>query len=557
MVSQSTILYGLRSHAPRPGRGLWPFAAGMIALVVATPILVVVFSLANPKVAIWRHLWQTQLGELIWNTLALIAGVGVGVLTLGISLAWLVTMYRFPGRALFEWLLILPLAMPAYVIGFVFLAIFDYTGPVQSRLRAMFGPEVWFPEIASYGGVTLVMTLVLYPYVYMLARTAFAEQSAAKLEAARALGASTQTVFWKIALPLARPSIAAGLALALMEALADFGTVAIFGYSTFTVAIYRVWFGMFDRGAATQLASLLMLFTLSLYLLERVGRGRARFYQTEGTVRASPPKILRGWRGWAASGFVGLVVGVAFFLPVAQLLVWLVGRPDVDDRYLQFLLNTLALGTVTALLALAAAVTVGYGLRLSRSRLVAFFAGSASMGYALPGSVIAVGVLAPLSLIDHSLDALLQGTVGISSGLLLTGSMVGLVFAYLVRFLAVSYQTVEASLVKITPSMDMAGRSLGVSPGGVLRRIHLPLIRPALSAAAILVFVDVMKEMPATLLLRPFGYDTLAVRVWQLTSESFWEAAALPALTIVAAGILPVLVLVRSRTRLWSNRQGI
>jgi iron(III) transport system permease protein len=254
---------------------------------------------------------------------------------------------------------------------------------------------------------------------------------------------------------------------------------------------------------------------------------------------------------------VGLVVGVAFFLPVAQLLVWLVGRPDVDDRYLQFLLNTLVLGTVTALLALAAAVTVGYGLRLSRSRLVAFFAGSASMGYALPGSVIAVGVLAPLSLIDHSLDALLQRTVGISSGLLLTGSMVGLVFAYLVRFLAVSYQTVEASLVKITPSMDMAGRSLGVSPGGVLRRIHLPLIRPALSAAAILVFVDVMKEMPATLLLRPFGYDTLAVQVWQLTSESFWEAAALPALTIVAAGILPVLVLVRSRARLWSNRQGI
>ncbi len=526
----------------------WPVAAGMVALLVAIPILVVVSSLATPSVDIWTHLWETQLAELVWNTLRLMVGVGLGVLILGTGLAWLVTMYRFPGRAIFEWLLVLPLAMPTYVIGFVFLAIFDYTGPAQSWLRAMFGPEVWFPEIASYGGVTLVMTLVLYPYVYMLARAAFSEQSASQMEAAQALGAGKLTVFWKVALPLARPSIAAGLALALMETLADFGTVAIFGYSTFTVAIYRVWFGMFDRAAATQLASLLMLFALALYLWERVGRGRSRFYQTDGTVRPALPKILRGWKGWAASGAASLVVGVAFALPVVQLLVWIVGHPDVDNRYPEFLFNTLLLGAITAILAVIAAVIVAYGLRLSRSRTVTAFAHVASMGYALPGSVIAVGVLAPLAFLDHTLDALLQRTVGISSGLLLTGSMVGLVFAYLVRFLAVSYQTVEASLVKITPNMDMAGRSLGVSTGGVLRRIHIPLIRHGLSAAAILVFVDVMKEMPATLLLRPFGYDTLAVRVWQLTSESFWEAAALPALTIVAAGILPVLLLVRSRT---------
>ncbi|MFQ5849207.1 MAG: ABC transporter permease [Candidatus Binatia bacterium] len=526
----------------------------MVALLVATPVLVVVSSLATPSVDIWAHLWETQLAELIWNTVTLMVGVGLGVLILGTGLAWLVTMYRFPGRAILEWLLILPLTIPAYVIGFVFLAIFDYTGPVQSWLRGILGTEVWFPEISSYGGVTIVMTLVLYPYVYVLARTAFLEQTAETLEAARSLGARPAAVFWRVTLPLARPSIAAGLAFALMEALADFGTVAIFGYSTFTVAVYRVWFGMFDRAAATELGSILMLFTVGLYLLERAQRGRARFYQTEGTVLPAAPKRLHGWRAWAASGAVGLVVGVAFVLPVAQLLIWVMGSADYDNRYPEFLQNTLMLAAITAILAVGAAVVVAYGQRLSRRLYVVIFARIAAMGYALPGSVVAVGVLAPLAFFDHSLGALLERTVGISSGLLFTGSMVGLIFAYLVRFLAVSYHTVEASLVKITPDLDMAARSLGDSTGGVIWRIHLPLIRHGLSAAAILVFVDVMKEMPATILLRPFGYDTLAVRVWQLTSESFWEAAALPALTIVAAGILPVIMLVGGYVPVFSAR---
>jgi len=542
------------NHRIWPGSDPWVVAAGTVALLVATPILVVVSSLVSPSPDIWAHLWETQLVELIWNTLILIIGVGFSVLVMGTGLAWMVTMYRFPGRALFEWLLILPLAIPSYVFGFVFLAIFDYTGPVQSWLRGLFGPQVWFPEIYSYGGVTIVMTLVLYPYVYMLARAAFLEQAGATLEAARSLGARPVAVFWKVVLPLARPSLAAGLAFALMEALADFGTVAIFGYSTFTVAIYKVWFGMFDRGAATELASLLIFFTLGLYLLERTTRGRARFYQTEGTVRAAGPKRLRGWKGLLASSVALLVVGVAFALPVVQLLVWAMGSAEYEDRYPEFVLNTLMLGVTTAALAIGAAVVVAYGLRLSRRRLVRIFARIANMGYALPGSVIAVGVLVPLAFLDNSLDALLQRSVGLSVGLVFTGSMFGLVFAYLVRFLAVGCQTVEASLVKVTPNMDMAGRSLGVSKGGVLWRIHLPLIRGGLSAAAILVFVDVMKEMPATLLLRPFGYDTLAVRVWQLTSESLWEAAALPALTIVIAGILPVVLLVGGHIRPGSGR---
>ena len=527
---------------------MWTVGAVAIALLVATPILVVVSSLATPSQEIWLHLWRTYLLELVWNTLVLIAGVGTGVLILGTGLAWLVTMYRFPGRWLFEWLLILPMAIPAYVMGFVFLAIFDYPGPVQSTWRGMFGAKTWFPDIASPGGVVVVMTLVLYPYVYLLAKTAFSEQSAGTVEAARALGLGALGVFWKVMLPLARPSIAAGMALALMEALADFGTVGIYSYSTFTVAIYRVWFGLFNREAATELASVLLCFTFGLLFLERCMRHRARFSQTEGGVRPIPPRLLTGWRAWTVASICGGVVAAAFLLPVAQLLYWTLstlGGPTFDARYPMFLANTLLLAAVTAVIAVIAAVVLVYGLRLSRSPVVACCTRFASMGYALPGSVIAVGVLLPLAFVDHRLDDFLRWAFGISSGLLLTGSMVGLVFAYLVRFLAVSSQTLEAGLVKITPSMDMAARSLGSSPGGVLRRIHVPLLRGSLGCAAILVFVDVMKEMPATLLLRPFGYDTLAVRIWQLTSESFWEAAALPALTIVAGGILPVLLLIR------------
>jgi iron(III) transport system permease protein len=549
MNTPQAIAVPRRMHRPATGLGeaLWPMAAGIIALLVATPILVVVSSLATPSLDIWAHLWQTQLTELIWNTFALIMGVGLGVLVLGIGLAWLVAMYRFPGRAAFEWLLILPMAMPAYVIGFVFLAIFNYTGPVQSWWRGMFGPKAWFPDITSYGGVVLIMTAVLYPYVYLLTRTAFLEQSAGTLEAARALGTSAMGIFWKVMLPLARPSIAAGLALALMETLADFGTVSIYGYSTFTVAIYRVWFGLFSRKAATELAAVLLFLTFGLYLLERVMRGRVRFSQTEGSVRPVSPRPLSGWRAWGATGICGLVVGGAFALPVAQLLFWTVttgGRADYDVRYPTFLLNTLIVAAITAIVAVAAALVMAYGLRLSRSPVVAFFVRLANMGYALPGLVVAVGVLIPLAFVDRTLDDLLRRTFGISSGLL-TGSMLGLLFAYVVRFLAISSQAVEASLVKITPGMDMAARSLGTSAGGVLRHIHLPLLRSGLGCAAILVFVEVMKEMPATLLLRPFGYDTLAVRIWQFTSESFWEAAALPALTIVAGGILPVLLLIR------------
>jgi iron(III) transport system permease protein len=514
--------------------------------VVAAPVLFVCASLARPSVAVWRHLWATQLPELIGNTVALVVGVGLGVLVLGTGLAWLVTAYRFPGRDWFEWLLVLPLAMPAYVIGFVFLALFDYAGPVQRALRTLSGRTLRpFPDIASYGGVVVVMTLVLYPYVYMLARAAFFEQSESTREAARALGLSRRAVFWRVALPLARPSIVAGVGLALMEALADFGTVAIFNYSTFTVAIYRVWFGLFDRHAATELASLLVFVTLGIHLGERALRGRARFYARGSTGPPAPRPRLSGWRAGAATGLAALVVGLAFGLPVLRLLTWIPGGAALDPRYFRFLANTVGVAAVTGLIAVIAAVIVAYGVRSSQSWLVEGLARIAGMGYALPGSVIAVGILSLLAGLDRVLGVLLGGAVG----LLAIGSLAGLVYAYTVRFLAVACQTVEASLARITPGMDMAARSLGLRSGGVLRRVHLPLLRRGLFTAAMLVFVDVMKEMPATLLLRPLGYETLAVRVWQFTSESLWEAAALPALTIVAAGVVPVIALVRRSSR--------
>jgi iron(III) transport system permease protein len=538
---------------------VWSVAAGAIALLIATPIVVILSSLATPSLEVWRHLWHTYLLELVWNTLVLVAGVGVGVLVLGVGLAWLVSRYRFPGRPLFAWLLILPMAMPAYVMGFVFLAIFDYAGPVQRTWRWALGPKTWFPDIASPGGVVLVMTLVLYPYVYLLTRTAFSEQPAGPVEMARSLGLGERGVLWRVMLPLARPSIAAGLALALMEALADFGTVGLYGYSTFTVAIYRVWFGLFNREAAAELAAALLCFTFGLLFLERRMRGRARFSQIGGG-RPLPPRVLMGWRAWAASAVCGGVILAAFVVPVMQLLYWALsslGGPATDARYPIFLLNTLMLAGVAALTAVAAAVVLAYSLRLSRSVMLSFLTRFAGMGYALPGSVIAVGVLLPLAWLDHTLDALLRQRFGVSSGLLLTGSVAGLVFAYLVRFLAVSAQTLEAGLGQIAPGLDAAARSLGAGPSAVLRRIHLPLLRGSMGCAALLVFVEVMKEMPATLLLRPFGYDTLAVRIWQLTSESFWEAAALPALTIVAGGILPVLLLFRQSSPAGMRRRAM
>jgi iron(III) transport system permease protein len=519
-----------------------------VAAAVALPIVAVLSSLAFPAPEVWAHLFRTQMAELAINTSLLLAGVGLGVFVLGTFLAWLVVTYHFPGRAILEWALMLPLAMPAYVIGFVLLGIFDFSGPLQTAIRGTFGQDLMLPDPRASWGVILAMTLVFYPYVYTLARAAFLEQTPDTIEVARGLGYTRFRAFLRVTLPMARPSLAAGVTLALMEALADFGTVATFGYRTFTEAVYRVWHGMFDRIAATQLAAVLLGFAFLLILLERLSRGRACFAQVRSRGRSLAPVRLRGLPAAAATGACVTVLLLAFGLPVGQLLFWAaqtLKRTGFSADFAGQVGNTLWLAGLSSVLAGIMALLLAYAMRLHSTPGVVLATRFAAMGYALPGAVIAVGVLLPLARLDHVLADALQRTFGIDAGLILTGSAAGLVFAYVVRFLAVSLQTVEASLTKIPRNLDEAARSLNAGPGRTLRRVHLPLMRRGLLAALALVLVDVMKEMPATLLLRPFGLNTLAVGVWQYTAESLWQEAAVPALAIVAAGLLPVALATR------------
>ncbi|HSE04171.1 MAG TPA: iron ABC transporter permease [Methylomirabilota bacterium] len=527
---------------------LWTWLAVGIATVLAVPIVAVVSSLALPAGDVWLHLWRTQLLELIGHTLLLVVGVGAGTLAVGGGLAWLVVHHRFPGRAVLEWALILPLAVPAYVIGFAFIGLFEYSGPVQGALRHWLGPRARLPEIRSYAGVVVMMTLVFYPYVYLLARVAFREQGAAAVEIARTLGRSRGAAFLRITVPMARPALVAGVALAMMEALADFGTVATFGYRTLTEAIYRVWYGMFDRIAATQLASVLLLFAAGLLLLERRSRGRARFTQTARRGPVVDPVRLTGWRAAGATGACGAVLALAFLLPVGQLAWWAVGSiraGQVAPDFAGLLWRTCVLAGTAAATAGVVAVLLAYAGRLHGTATVRVAAQLASMGYALPGAVIAVGVLLPLAWADHVLLPPIERALGRPPALLLTGSAAGLILAYVVRFLAVGLQTVDASLNKIPPSLDDAARMLGARVGTVLRRVHLPLVRGGLLTAIVLVFVETMKEMPATLLLRPIGLNTLAVEIWERSSEAMWQEAAVPALTLVGVGLLPVVLLIR------------
>ena len=498
----------------------------------------------------WRHLADTILWELLSNTFWLLLGVGALAGLIGTVSAWLVATRRFPGRGVFEWALVLPLAVPTYVIGFVFVALFEFAGPVPTFFRETLNLSWKFPNVRSYGAVVLVMSLVVYPYVYLLALTAFRELGSNLTEVARSLGCRSTAVFWRVGLPLARPAIATGVALALMETLADFGTVSVFGYQTLTTAIYRVWFGMFDRVAAGQLAVLLMLFAFALVVLEQRARGRMRFVQAHGRniARTLPP--LRGYKAWAATAFVSGVLAAGFIVPAGVLAWWSLRAAEASllpRNFPDLLRNTLTLAASACLLAVAAAMILAYATRSTRSRALWLGARVASLGYAIPGSVIAVGVLTTLSRIDGIINAGLGWFGDFGVGLVLTGSALGLLFAYLVRFISVAFFSVESGLTRISGSMDESARSLGAGPARVLGRVHLPLLRGSLLTALILVFVDVMKEMPATMLIRPFGVDTLAVEVWQRTTESMWTEASAPALSIVAAGVLPVILLTRLR----------
>ena len=539
-----------QSHPSQPLFSRWSVMALLIALIVCLPILSVIWLAFNPEENIWPHLLATVLESYILTTLGLMVGVAAGTLLIGISTAWLVTHYQFPGRSVFNWALLLPFAVPAYVIAYIYTDLLEYAGPVQSTLRALFGWQLardyWFPSIRTLPGAICMMVLVLYPYVYLLARAAFLEQSASVLEAARVLGGKSRSRFFKVALPMARPAIAVGLAMALMETLNDFGTVDYFAVRTLTAGLYDVWLGMNNLGGGAQIASLLLVFVMMLIGLERISRRhRENFQPTATRFRNLNRRQLKGRSAWLASSICLLPVVLGFVIPALFLLRYAViyFEDSWTSDFRQIALNSVVLSAMAACTAVSIGILLSYSQRLNPTRLLRSSVNISSLGYAVPGAVLAIGVIIPFATFDNALDAFMRARFGISTGLLLSGTVFALVFAYTVRFLAVAYGSVDASMKKISPHMDDAARSLGRSPANILVRIHLPLMKSGVLTAALVVFVDCMKELPATLVLRPFNFDTLATHVYQFASDELIGEAALGALLIVAVGLAPVILL--------------
>lgn len=568
------MVHKTTSHTPTSSPSqpfpIWTIVTVALALLMMLPLVSVVSSVFSDTRTVWQHLITTVLGEYIVNSLILMVGVGAGVAIVGTSCAWLVTMCQFRGRSLFQWALLLPLAAPAYILAYTYTDLLEYYGPVQSLLRQWFGwknaQDYWFPNVRSMPGAIAMFVLVLYPYVYLLARSAFSNQSSITLEASRSLGCTPWQGFLKVALPMARPAIVAGLSLALMETLNDYGTVEFFAVPTFTIGIFRTWLGQGERAAALQLALLLLSFIAILVILERQSRTRQRYYQTSQTTETKR-YVLRNWHQWAAIGICTVPIVLGFGIPVSVLMFLIKGdrsssnTSDVSgdgdygtvtsgeflantpDPFWGYAIHSFTLATTAATIAVIIAIILAYGQRLNPSKLKGWAIQGATLGYAIPGAVIAIGAMVPLGKFDNALDTWMRSQFNISTGLLLSGTIFALIFAYLVRFLAVGYGAVESSLNRIKPNLDNAARSLGLNTVQTLFQIHLPLMRSGLIGAAILVFVDVMKELPVTLIMRPLNYDTLAVRVFNLASDERLSEAALPALTIVLVGLLPVLVL--------------
>ena len=529
---------------------IWTVLALVIAFIVLLPILSVIWLALNPEENIWPHLYSTVLGGYILNTLGLMLGVAAGVSLIGVGTAWLVTHYEFPGRRIFNWALLLPFAVPAYVIAYIYTDLLDYAGPVQSSLRLLFGwklaSDYYFPHIRSLPGAICMMTLVLYPYVYLLSRAAFLEQSASVLEAARVLGGSSRGLFFKVALPMARPAIAVGLAMAMMETLNDFGTVDYFAVRTLTAGLYDVWLGMNNLGGGAQIASLLLVFVMMLIGLEKISRRHRENFQPSATRFRKPArKPLHGRYSVMAFTLCFLPILLGFLVPAWMLVDYAITyfATSWTAEFRQIAINSLSLSAVAAITAVLIGIILSYSQRLRPTALLKTSVNVSSLGYAVPGAVLAIGVIIPFAAIDNGVDAFMRERFNFSTGLLLSGTTFALVFAYTVRFLAVAYGSVDASMKKISPHMDDAARSLGHSPLTILRTIHLPLMKSGVLTAALVVFVDCMKELPATLVLRPFNFDTLATHVYQFASDELIGEAALGSLLIVLVGLAPVILL--------------
>ncbi len=533
-------------------RSLTALAVVLAAFAILPVAAIVGRGIAPGAGATWAHLGATVLPRYIGNTLMLVALVGAGVAIGGTAAGWLIARRRFPGSGFFGWALLLPLAMPSYVMAYAYTDFLQYAGPLQTALREAFGwshGDYWFPDVRSLPGAAVMFVFTLYPYVFLLARTAFLERPPALVEAARTLGLDRRRVFWRVELPLARPAIAGGIALALMETLADYGTVAYFAVDTFTTGVYRAWFSLGDRTAAAQLATALLVFVIGAVALERASRGAARSYGgARGRQHAQhAPAGLTGIRAAAATTLCAIPLAVGFVVPVLLLLRLVLGETEtaLSPRFFTWGWNSLRVALVAAVLAVSLATLVAYAVRLAPGWATRTGSRVLTLGYAFPGTVLAVGVLLPLGAADNWLASVWRDTTGGRPALLLTGTTFALIYAYVVRYFAVAWNGIEPGMARITPAMDAAARSLGEGPWGTLWRVHRPLLSRSAAAALLLAFVDVMKELPATLVLRPFNFDTLATQTYLFAKDERLAEAALPSLAIVAVGLVPILLLSR------------
>lgn len=531
---------------------MWLTASSIVGILVLLPILAVFYLALFPEENIWPHLISTVLPAYISNTLVLMAGVGICSILLGVGSAWLIASCEFTGRRVMNWALLLPFAVPAYVIAYTYTDLLEYAGPVQQLLRVTFAwqshQDYWFPNIRSMGGAIILMSLVLYPYIYLMAKTAFLEQSPSLFITSRSLGRSPWASFFLVALPIARPAIVVGLSLVLMETLNDFGTVDYFAVRTLTAGLYDTWLNLSNVGGAAQIAAIMMIFVVTLISAERYSRRKQKTYQnklsTHGRERI---KLGKGYSLLALAACL-LPVILGFVIPAGLLTTYAITYFEASwtEQFSAYVINSFSLSVVAAMVTLVLGILLAYSKRINKHWLSQLMLRASSLGYALPGAVLAIGVIIPLAAFDNSVDDFFRTYFDFSTGLLLSGSIVALIFAYSIRFLAVSTGAVESSLEKITPNMDMAARSLGYSQTRTLMMVHLPIISKGLLTAALVVFVDCMKELPATLILRPFNFETLATYVYQYASDELLEKSALAALIIVAVGIIPVILLSRT-----------
>jgi iron(III) transport system permease protein len=545
MVSPS-VQYQTSGTFRLPRMTGWQISTMLICLLVLVPLVTLFLSFLHPEKEIWDHILQTQMSSLLINTLFMVVGVAVCTTIIGVSLAWLTGVCEFPGRRFFSWALLLPMAMPTYVLAFVWLGLLDFPAPLPTALRTLFGADFRLPEFRSLGGVIQTMTLALYPYVYLLAKNGFATQGARAMEAAESLGCTRTQAFFRVALPMAWPWIAGGVLLVVMESLADFGAVSIFNFDTFTTAIYKAWYGFFSLPAAAQLSTVLIVLVFIIMELDKRSRKKRQFYQSERQQTAAPRIQLSKRLQWVAGISCSLILLLGFGLPLIQLLYWAVSifEQEFSTRYLSLLLHSASLAIIAALIIVFLAFILAYTSRRHPGTITQLLIHTATLGYGLPGTVLAVGIYIPISGLDNILITIQEKLLGSSSSFL-QGTVMVMLLAYTIRFLAAGFKAVDSAMHRITPSIDEAARLMGLRGPKILLKIHLPIIKGGALTALTMVFVDVMKEMPITLMTRPFGWDTLSVKVFELTSEGEWERAAIPALFLVITGLLPIIFFMR------------